>query len=74
MRGSLSPAHTQVTESYNEAAYEQVESAQWVALEDKGFFGTGLVHILNDTHLHFEYIRTTTMEVHDEIWLVKDRA
>lgn len=32
------------------------------------------VHIHNDTHMHFEYVRTTAQEVMDEVWIIKDHA
>lgn len=39
--------------------------------EDKGFFGIGLVHVLNSTAVHFEYYRTTLGEKFDEVYLIK---
>ena len=54
------------------AAYEPTPDATWTATTDKGYFGIAVVTIANATHMHFEYVRTTTAEVHDEVWLVKD--
>jgi hypothetical protein len=47
-------------------------SSDWIAVQDKGHFGAGLVKVHNATHLHFSYIRTTEGEVFDEIWIVKN--
>ena len=55
-------------------AYEPVPNAQWTAVTDEGYFGIGVVSIANDTHMHFEYVRTTTATVHDDVWIVKDSA
>ena len=55
-------------------AYEPVPNAQWTAVTDQGYFGIGVVSIANDTHMHFEYVRTTTATVHDDVWIVKDPA
>ena len=55
-------------------AYEPVPNAQWTAVTDEGYFGIGVVSIANDTHMHFEYVRTTTATVHDDVWIVKDPA
>jgi hypothetical protein len=52
---------------------EDGDSADWVALEDKGHYGAGLVHIVNETHMHFEYVRTTAQKVFDDIWIVKNK-
>ena len=47
--------------------------ADWVALKDEGHYGAGLVTIANETHLHFEYVHTTSKQVFDDFWLVKHR-
>ena len=43
------------------------------AFSDNGFFGIGVVHVLNSTTLHFEYYRTTLREKKDEVFLTRYR-
>jgi hypothetical protein len=83
---ALNPAE-QLTAEYDKANYIKSSSSSkqtdveedvgiqtdFVAFTDTtGAYGISVINIMNSTHLHFEYIRTSTGEVHDEIWLVKD--
>jgi hypothetical protein len=43
----------------------------WTAFTDKDNFGAGLVHIINSTHLEFNYVRTSTKQIYDSMLLVK---
>lgn len=45
----------------------------WIAFEDYGFYGASVVKVHNDTHMHFRYVRTTSGEVADEVWIVKNQ-
>lgn len=64
----------------NEVITRADESDMWqsnpndgVAVKkDNGYYGIGLVHILNSTTLHFEYYRTTLGEKYDEVFLTKN--
>ncbi|EGD74899.1 iron/zinc purple acid phosphatase-like protein [Salpingoeca rosetta] len=40
--------------------------------KDNGYYGIGVVHVLNSTALHFEYYRTTLQEKYDEVYLFKN--
>jgi hypothetical protein len=43
----------------------------WTAFTDKDNFGAGLVHIINSTHLEFNYMRTSSNQIYDSIQLVR---
>lgn len=48
------------------------EAGSWTAFTDKDHFGIGKVTIIDNNHLEFEYIRTTTGEVFDTVSLTRD--
>jgi hypothetical protein len=122
--GWVDPSKAVVARS-NAALYKEVAGAGWLAVQDNGYFGAGLVEVLggggaffsyrwnrrcskapthktqntvahaassasrtqntfstrssgrpqvhNATHLHFSYVRTTSGEVFDEVWVVKNK-
>jgi hypothetical protein len=41
------------------------------AVTDQGYFGIGIVDVVNASALHFKYYRTTTATLHDEVWITK---
>ena len=45
--------------------------AAWNAFADGSEWGTGLLHVLNRTHLHYEYVSSATGAVKDEVVIAK---
>ena len=70
-RGWVDPSRAKVAADTARMYERAAAGGDWVAVTDHGHFGAGLVRVENATHLHFSYVRTTTGEVFDEVWIVK---
>lgn len=46
----------------------------WNVYADAANYGTGVLHVLNETTLHWEYTISRNLEVADEFYLVKERT
>lgn len=55
----------------NRVSKESDVPGPWTALTDKDHFGTGLVKIINSTHMEFNYVRTAESKIYDSIKLVR---
>lgn len=46
----------------------------WTAVTDEGSFGIGKISIIDDSHLTFQYYRTTASEIFDSFTLTRDHS
>jgi hypothetical protein len=69
-----SAATTRSTAGSSAWEKQQVSGEQawdWTAFVDTSSYGTGVLHVLNRTHLRWEYIESSTGDVLDQVSIVQ---